>query len=114
MRLIDADLFDKELEEYSYGHCDEEFYTCESIRGMLDYQPTVNPYQWISVKDRLPPLQKEVIVAICDDSGDTLWKYTTCGWMVSQIIWIVDNDVHYDVTHWMPLPEPPTNKENKL
>lgn len=63
--------------------------------------------EWISVKDRLPPRYYEVVVAICDDTGDTPWKYTTVGWMASEDIWIIDNDVGHGVTHWMHLPEPP-------
>ena len=69
--------------------------------------------EWISVKDRLPPIGKEVIVAICDESGDTRWKYTTAGLRITETIWIVDNVTHCDVTHWMPLPAPPTEKEEQ-
>jgi hypothetical protein len=65
--------------------------------------------EWISVKDRLPHPCMNVIVAIYDDFGDTPWKYTTVGWMANDTIWIVDNDVCYGVTHWIPLPAPPNN-----
>jgi len=65
--------------------------------------------EWISVKDQLPPLRYSVIVAIYDDFGDTPWKYTTVGWMASEDIWIVDDDVCYGVTHWMHFPAPPEN-----
>lgn len=68
--------------------------------------------EWISVKDRLPPLQEYVIVAICDKSGDSPYRYTASGWMASQTIWIVDNDVCSYVTHWAKFPAPPTEKEN--
>ena len=68
--------------------------------------------EWISVKDRLPEMCEEVIVAICDDTGDTPWKYTTFGWMVNEVTWIIANGIGYGVTHWMPLPAPPTEKEN--
>ncbi len=66
--------------------------------------------EWISVKDRLPPIGEEVIVAICDESGDTRWKYTTAGWRVHETIWIVDNERRYDVTHWMLFPEYPQKR----
>lgn len=69
--------------------------------------------EWISVKDGLPKPGTEVVVAICDESGDTRWKYTTAGWMANETIWIVDNEVHFDVTHWMYFPKYP-EEQNKL
>lgn len=103
MRLIDADLFDKELEEYSYGHCDEEFYTCESIRGMLDDQPTVNPYEWISVEDRLPENLFEAVLVYCPDN-----KNIYCVYLNARNEWHIfdygaGRQVTERVTHWMPL-----------
>lgn len=55
---------------------------------------------WISVKDRLPKKQQRVIVR-CERIG------TTVGWiMFGQ--WVTDlGPGSGDVTHWMPLPEPP-------
>ena len=66
--------------------------------------------KWINIKDQLPPLCEYVIVAICDESGDTPYKYTTSGWMVSENIWIVDNDINHSVTHWKSFPLYPTDK----
>lgn len=73
--------------------------------------------QWISVKDRLPEEDVAVLVygQILNDPpdvigvrrryiGDQEWKYT----------WESEDGFIYredDVTHWMPLPEPP--KEEK-
>lgn len=73
--------------------------------------------QWISVKDRLPEEDVAVLIygQILNDppdilgvrrryNGDQVWKHT----------WESENDFIYqedDVTHWMPLPEPP--KEEK-
>ena len=65
---------------------------------------------WISVKDRLPEIRKEVLLCDCkpyyesascdvghttDDSGELEWatSYGTVG---------IDC-----YTHWMPLPDPP-------
>lgn len=66
--------------------------------------------EWISVKERLPKTDEYVIVAICDDSGDTEYRYTTFGIyfdMRFDGVWVVDNERNSGVTHWMPLPEPP-------
>ena len=103
MRLIDADLFDKELEEYFDRHWEGEFYACEDIRSMLEDAPTVNPYEWISVEDELPELFVDVLVF---RNGKIEIDYNEDdGWFA------------YDfekkrATHWMPLPQPPAEKEN--
>lgn len=107
MRPIDADKFKQDL-------LDKSFYPAIVARA-IDNAPTVNTYEWISVEDdqQQPPVREEVIVAICDDSGDTPFKYTTSGWLTAHNgVWIVDNDVCLYVTHWMPFPAPPTEKEN--
>lgn len=111
MRLIDADLFDKELEEYyDTHHCEGEFCAAEDIRRMLKDAPTVNPYEWISVEDRLPKNKVNCIVyykhAYCDNDG-----YWAIG-----VSFYDGNEFRiglaYKVTHWMPIPAPPTEKES--
>lgn len=66
--------------------------------------------KWISVEDRLPEVAVHVLI--------TDGKYISMGYVLN-----IDNDgwcpwvaqypvSHRDVTHWMPLPTPPTEKEN--
>lgn len=57
--------------------------------------------EWISVKDRLPDIGIEVLVYLSSYNGGSIrtdQRYTNQSWM-----WYED----YDITHWMPLPEPP-------
>lgn len=66
--------------------------------------------EWISVKDRLPETNCDVLVAKQNgrvfqmsyhapfDSGKRIFQW----WGFSK--WV---DQHSQVTHWMPLPEPP-------
>ena len=61
--------------------------------------------EWISVKDRLPEFGEKVLIT--DVSGDVL-VYSLeqtcsgeCWWEDEYWNW------YNDVTHWMPLPEPP-------
>ena len=63
--------------------------------------------KWISVGERLPERNTEVLV--CDTKEDyvSVWEYIGDGlWLGNEIIWATE-----DITHWMPLPEPP--KEEK-
>lgn len=69
---------------------------------------------WISVKDRLPQMSQDKLVkgykqiqvlAYCDKGMVCAWFqidtekfYDVSGWLGTEI---------YNVTHWMPLPEPP-------
>lgn len=129
MRLIDADLFDNELVERAKKLFGEKFKTYEEIRAMLEAQPTVNPYEWISVEDRLPDLESALI-----KWGDRGYKQNsvrvlcTCRQKSGKVlvkegyyeVWVDDKTSPYwkipgsidSVTYWMPLPEPPTEEEN--
>lgn len=79
---------------------------------------------WISVKDRMPEVagmkvfvaaktvkeniiqSQTVFTAFCG-YGDQKWYTLDNGYMTSPIIG--NNEVHptWEITHWMPLPEPP-------
>ena len=54
----------------------------------------VTVQEWISVEDRLPDIGIEVLV-YSEDDGICVDYYDG------------DSFGYYDVTHWMPLPEPP-------
>ncbi len=62
--------------------------------------------EWISVKDRLPEKNGRYITTVCKykDEIDVfdLW-YEDDDWYIDE----GDYMYEYEVTHWMPLPEPP-------
>lgn len=64
--------------------------------------------RWIPVEERLPDNEQDVFIW-CDRCGgdrDVGW------WSLKNKVWVVNGfTLCYNVTHWMPLPEPP--KENK-
>ena len=71
--------------------------------------------EWISVKDRLPKTNKKF------GDSDYLLCYTEFGeqvvcWYKKDLGWIVANfkadssPLRHKVTHWMPLPNPPSNE----
>ena len=68
----------------------------------------IKRHKWISVKERLPETDDFVIVAVLDERGDTPYQYTDFGWYLDAArCWIVNAEQRRDITHWMPLPEPP-------
>jgi len=62
--------------------------------------------EWISVKDRLPEMGQ--LVVVLRNLGDGISIYGT-HWN--------DEDLKYmdwnNITHWMPLPSPPTIKDKE-
>lgn len=103
MRLIDAD---KLREYWLYNGLNEKIYDTNDVLESIDEQPDVDPESlwptahWISVKDRLPKPQTEVLafrrgimyLALYDNEIGR-WASNEWGFLDA-------------VTHWMPLPEP--------
>lgn len=59
--------------------------------------------KWISVKDRKPPKGQHVLIA---RNHRSLYP-------IDVVCWIEDYITHDIVTHWMPLPPPPTTEEKQ-
>lgn len=82
----------------------------DKIISAIKKLPSAEP-EWIHVSERLPDKRATVIVSCIDNSGDTLFSYTACGYWVGVLpdddpTWIVDDEINYHVVAWMPLPEP--------
>lgn len=84
----------------------------------VNYQPKnkiMKANKWIKVTDRLPKVCSEVIVCItkCESRNIpnsypwimTGWYSELCktGWCYT----VIDENVDIEVSHWMPMPEPP-------
>ena len=72
--------------------------------------------EWISVEDRLPEEEGAYLVLIVDYLGEErmevveLFKWANCfDWSSHMSSRWKDSNT---ITHWMPLPAPPTEKEN--
>lgn len=67
------------------------------------YRAAMRQSKWISVKERLPENNQQALCVMTDGSFCVFtWNYIDWMWN--------DGDEWYreeDVTHWMPLPEPP-------
>lgn len=75
---------------------------------VADVQP-VN--QWISVKDRLPEKEQRVLVfyKVIGEKNRIHNDVIATNWRKSNGDFIPFED--YEITHWMPLPEPPKDGE---
>lgn len=58
--------------------------------------------EWISVKDKLPEKQTRVLLFDNCGFGILTGRIGSAGWYLEG-----DLDKYANVTHWMPLPEPP-------
>ena len=87
---------------------DEGQTVMEQAISVLRDLPFAEPERkWISITEKLPWTDTNVLVTVLDDSGDTSWSYTSVGWLTPDgKYWVVDNEVCYGVIAWMPLPEP--------
>lgn len=102
MRLIDADALEQEftgcVEECACCTYSDEHLGIDKCRcKLITNAKTIN--EWISVKDRLPEEERHVLVWVKD--GYSLIDWTFNGQ------WQVNPYMRNDITHWMPLPEPP-------
>ena len=112
MRLIDADELLSELKPITY-EMEQNAVTIADMsnimRNWVCRQPTVPSYgQWVSVKDRLPEEQKEVLIYLPEyDSVEMAALFEIPSLNLKE--WAQNEDAYMlnEVSHWMPLPEPP-------
>jgi len=96
-------------EEYADLLVTEACYPASKAGFLAGYKAAAP--QWISVKDRLPEIGEWVLIdgpEVCRriEPPSAFWK--------AEYAWNTDHESFYhpeDITHWMPLPEPP--KEEK-
>lgn len=92
----------------------------EAAKLLYEVASRREPIEWISVKDRLPEVPTDsfpyvknylVVVRIFENHKEVRFmeyaSYMFKGIIISRWKWDSIN-APYEVTHWMPLPEPPT------
>lgn len=110
-RLIELIVNEDTYDPYECYFCtkDDDYCDCCYAEKLADHLIAngVTVQKWISVKDRLPEKEGEVLV--CDTREDFIstWEYLGKGlWLYDDIFWGTD-----DITHWMPLPQPPKGEQ---
>lgn len=86
-----------------------------TVINELEMMPSIEPKQeWISVKDRLPERNKLVLVRAVSTArgGNITFVGAYDGfWFLQTAADTIGLTIQYDITHWMPLPEPPEKEE---
>jgi hypothetical protein len=90
------------------GYCNYNCLSYEKAEGLYNagYR---KQSEWISVKDRLPEVDKNVLVITAHGS----FKIARCNIYKNgtQVVWATNDGLgERAITHWMPLPEPPEMK----
>lgn len=77
-------------------------FNVRQIEEALRNVPAVSVPQWINVKDRLPKYENPVLAGNAE-----LCFVNTALYHVATRRWELPSGIFCEVTHWMPLPEPP-------
>ena len=103
-RMIDADALLKRLGDLVDWCRDIRKTGLEQAMCIIQEMPTLTPpNEWVCVDERLPEEKQRVIVR-CERVG------TSAGWILWGR-WMTDVGPDAgEVTHWMPLPEPPDRR----
>lgn len=111
MRMIDADRMLSELKPITYD-MEQNAVTIADMsnimRNWVMRQPTIPAPQWISVEDRLPEEQKEVLIYLPEyDSVEMASLFTIPSMNLRE--WVQNEDAYMldEVSYWMPLPTNP-------
>lgn len=99
---------------------------CDWMRMLKEDAADVAPVGWISVKDRMPEPEQEVLVIAHGWSGRLLYigSYQRMEAQTSWLTGVTSKASDWslwgwsylrepEVTHWMPLPDPPKDTETE-
>ena len=105
--LISRSALLAEIDQERKRHIDSGNYGAEhlmvhSMRRLVEDAPDVACEQWISVKERLPD-NDDYYLTYTTEYTCEVYRYDGDGEWVTA--W--DDTENHDITHWMPLPEPP-------
>lgn len=102
-RLLDTDVVRKN---------ETASWLLDQVLHDIQAMPTLIPQnEWIRVEDELP--EDKQIVLFHQKNGFIYCAEYSAGSKLLSPAWFVENDCWEagEVTHWMPLPEPPRKKE---
>ena len=81
--------------------------SAKNVKSIMELPAAVSVLQWISVKDRLPKYENPVL------AGNAELCFVNTAWYhVATKRWELPSGFFCEVTHWMPLPEPPKGEND--
>ena len=90
-----------------------------ALLDLIDSCSTINPGEWISVKDRLPDDPHDFVLAAANGAYKNIRLVNAV--MMAEYSqeegWILEMYPEYreaEVTHWMPLPQLPEEEKEKM
>ena len=125
MRLIDVNTLltairDFQLREYASVGKEKEYDVLDKVLKLIEsLSESASVGDWISVEERLPEDNDGSVIAIVNGKPSpniTLKDAYLLAEYCADEGWIVEpyyECKNLDVTYWMPLPEPPKERENK-
>jgi hypothetical protein len=110
--------FEEALNAYGYacfsgGEDDADDASAYHARVLALFEAQAKPEGWIAVTERLPELNQECLVCWRGWGGEVpvaALRPTGPGGIP---MWYGHGGSHNSVTHWMPLPAPPTQTDEK-
>jgi len=105
MRLIDADAL---IREICRDQCERKYEDCDGMCQMVAYvenTPTIG--DWISVEERLPERGTRCLIYAAQGKA----HYTSIA-NFNGYFGLSGRRAYWKVTHWMPIPEPPTGDKS--
>jgi len=72
------------------------------------HEEEIKQANWISIEDDIPKSIGSYLIFYIEDWEDSTPKAMAWAFYNSNSEWCIDNQKLNHVTHWMPLPEPPT------
>ena len=112
MRLIDADVLQIKIASLSkLARSDAQKSLMGRVLYIIDQMPTITMPQWIKAEERLPERNNEVLIYLPEyDIVEmaALFSYPS----MNSREWVQNEDAYKlnEVSHWMPLPEPPEER----
>jgi len=99
--ISDWDACDEHEATYpKFGEC--PYCVIESLQARIP--------QWISVEDRLPEEGQHILISILHKYSNAPWEYNITYSVYKSGTWRDSDHIYMTPTHWMSLPQPPTEE----
>ena len=98
------------LKEQASGNMDLNAYVYDFANAIEQAAKAQAVQQWISVKDEMPEQGQKVLVfrPYAHEKPYKDPNYKICTYAGEDIF--INSHFEHEITHWMPLPEPPTKE----